>query len=916
MPNAGANYYSISAAEALKKLGSGTEGLNAKEAAERLKQYGNNVLKERKKRTVLDMFIGEFKDFVILLLIAAAIISAATTFLTNEGEYIDSVAILAIVFINAVIGVYQEYNAGKAIEALRKLIQPKAKVLRDGKEREIATSDLVPGDIILLSEGDKVPADARLIEAHNLEVSEASLTGESAPAQKDALSIVEYKMVINDRNNMVFMSTLVTAGSARAVVCFTGESTEIGRIANLVQEIEDEQTPLQVKLESLGKQLGKLAIAATILVFIVGIGRSVAGAGVTIKIIVDMFLIAVSLAVAAIPEGLPAVVTIALAIGVQRMAKRNSIIRRLPAAEGLGSSTIICSDKTGTLTKNEMTVRKVFTNRRDFGISGQGYEAIGEFLDSTGKRIPSPLQEPNLTELLNSAILCNNAALAESSSIIGDPTEACLLVAAKKAGIDYSLERRSRRKLEELPFDSSRKMMTVIYEEEEAGKIAYTKGAPEMLVEKCGYTMRNGKIEKLTSDGKAVILKKNASFASEGLRVLGFAFKMIRDKSIKGFKIGEIENELVFVGLMAMMDSPRQEAREAIAICKKAGIKAVMITGDNDLTARAVAKELGMYDERKDLILTGRKLEELTDAEFEKIVGNVAVYARVSPEHKLRIVAALQKKGEIVAMTGDGVNDAPAIKKSDIGVAMGITGTDVAKESADMVITDDNFASIVAAVEEGRIVFDNIMKAVKYLLSCNIGEVLVILVAILLGWDSPLIPIQILWMNLATDALPALALAADTKALDIMARRPRNPGEPLISDAEVKRLAFIGILMAIGTLGLFWYVNLNDGLEKARTVAFSTIIFFQLFLAMSWHTGRELLVSVGVLKNRFLFAAVILGLVAQVAIVQTGVLEAVFKTVPLSAADWLAILMVGSSIFILGEVAKHYTHFRKTGRLA
>ncbi|MFH0971277.1 MAG: cation-translocating P-type ATPase [Candidatus Micrarchaeota archaeon] len=915
MPETAVSYYSLSVAEALKKLDSNAEGLTTKDAAERLRKYGPNALKERKKRTVLDMFLDEFKDFVILLLMAAAIISAATTYFTNEGEYIDSAAILAIVVINAVIGVLQEYNANKAIEALRKLVQAKARVLRDGKEREIPTSDLVPGDIIIINEGDKIPADARLVESHNLEVEEASLTGESSPVEKKADVILDAKATINDCDNMVFMSTLVTKGTGKAVVCFTAESTEIGRIANLVQEIGDEQTPLQQKLETLGRQLGKLAIAATVLVFIVGTGRGLLGGGFEIKNVLDMFLIAVSLAVAAIPEGLPAVVTISLAIGVQRMAKRNSIIRRLPAAEGLGSATVICSDKTGTLTKNEMTVRRIFTNGKDFEITGQGYEAIGKFSDGAGKEIPNPLKEQNFCELFNSAILCNNAALAENSSIIGDPTEACLLVAAKKAGLDYLQEKQNRRKLDELTFDSNRKMMSVIYEEEEAGKIAYTKGAPEMLLEKCAYILKNGKMEKLGEEGKVAILRKNAEFASGGLRVLGFAFKMLKIRSIKEFKADQIENELVFIGLMAMMDSPRQEAKDAIAVCRKAGIKVVMITGDNELTARAVAKELGMFDEKKDRVLTGRKLEELSDAEFDKIVGSVTVYARVSPEHKMRIVTALQKKGEIVAMTGDGVNDAPAIKKSDIGVAMGITGTDVAKESADMVITDDNFASIVAAVEEGRIIFDNIMKSAKYLISCNIGEVLVIFVAIMLGWDSPLIPIQILWMNLATDALPALALAADTKARDIMNRRPRNPKESLISQSEMTRLAVIGILITIGTLGLFWFVNASEGLEKARTVAFSTIIFFQLFIALSWHAAGDMILKVGILKNKFLIFSVLLGFAMQIAIVQTGALEAVFKTVPLTAIDWIAISLVGGSIFIVEEMIKHAYNFRRTGQI-
>ncbi|MFH1442945.1 MAG: HAD-IC family P-type ATPase [Candidatus Micrarchaeota archaeon] len=911
MPESSASYHSISAEEALSSFKVGKDGLSKEEAELRLKQYGPNTLKARKKATLFEMFIGEFKDFVILLLIAAAIISAITTYMTNEGEYLDSIAIIAIVVINAIIGVFQQYRANQAIEALRRLVLPKANVVRNGKEMEINTSELVPGDIIILHEGDKVPADSRLIESHNLEADESSLTGESNPVGKSFKLKLDVKAVINDRQNMLFMSTLVTKGEARAVVCFTGGNTEIGKIATLVQSIGEEETPLQHKLDQLGKQLGKMAIAATVLVFAIGFIREIMGNGFEFHDVLQLFLVSVALAVAAIPEGLPAVVTIALAIGVQRMAKRNSIIRRLSAAEGLGSATVICSDKTGTLTRNEMTVRKIFTNGREYSVSGQGYSAEGEFSDEKGKKLLSPLKEANFSPLFHSAVLCNNASLTDTG-ILGDPTEACLLVVSKKAGMDYLLEKKSRKKVEELTFDSERKMMSVIYDEDEAGVIAYTKGAPEMLIEKCGFYLKDGKQVKLDAAMRQTIEGKNADFASEGLRVLGFAYRNLKTSGNREFKIGDVERELVFVGLMAMMDPPRKEVRDAIALCKQAGIRVVMITGDNELTAKVIAKELGMFDEKTDKVLTGRQLEDLPDSEYEKIASEVAVYARVSPEHKLRIVSTLQRKGESVAMTGDGVNDAPAIKKSDIGVAMGITGTDVAKESADMVITDDNFASIVAAVEEGRILFDNIMKAVKYLLSCNIGEVLVILLAIIIGWDYPLLPIQILWMNLATDALPALALAADTKAKDIMCRPPRKPDEPVIPKDDMVRLGMIGALITIGTLAMFWW-GLNSGipdhelaLEKARTLAFSTIIFFQLFIALSWHAHKAPILEVGVFKNRFLVAAVLIGFVSQILIVQTGILEAIFYTVPLLPLEWAMIFLVGSSVFIVEEIIKYF----------
>ncbi|HLC48356.1 MAG TPA: calcium-translocating P-type ATPase, SERCA-type [Candidatus Norongarragalinales archaeon] len=914
MPKESVSFHSLSAEGALKKLNSQKEGLSATEASGRLLKFGPNTLKERKKRSLLDMFIGEFKDFVILLLIAASIISAIASYFSPEPEYIDSIAIIAIVVINAIIGVYQEYKAGKAIEALRKLVTPKAKVLRMGAEIEIPTAGLVPGDIIILHEGDKVPADARLLEAHNLEIEEASLTGESEPSSKKADAVVPEKAVVNDWRNMVFMSTLVTKGEARAVVCFTGADTQIGKIADLVQTIEEEQTPLQEKLEALGKQLGKIAIAAVAMVFVVGVARAYLSVGLDFDKILSFFLIAVSLAVAAIPEGLPAVVTISLAIGVQRMAKRNSIIRRLPAAEGLGSATVICSDKTGTLTRNEMTVRRIFTNSRAYSVTGGGYDLAGDILSESGSKIDAG-KEQNFQDLLHCALLCNNASLSgdgKNASIIGDPTEACLLVAGKKAGLDYLKEKKRRKKLDELTFDSTRKMMSVICDEEESGIVAYSKGAPEFVLEKSAFFMKDGRPERMDGPAKQLYLERNAEFASSGLRVLGFAMRLLKTRKRADFTIPEVESELVFLGLIAMMDPPRQEAKEAIAICKQAGIKTVMITGDNELTAKAIARELGIYEEGRNRAMTGRELEEIPDAEFSKIVQDISVYARVSPENKLKIVAGLKAKGEIVAMTGDGVNDAPAIKKSDIGVAMGITGTDVAKESADMVITDDNFASIVAAVEEGRVIFDNILKSVKYLISCNIGEVLIIFLAIMVGWDSPLLPIQILWMNLATDSLPALALAMDTKAVGIMKRKPRDPKMPVLTRNGLEKLAFIGVFMTILTLAMFWYQFETEGLAKARTAAFSLLVFFQLFIALSWHSDHDPLLKVGIFTNKYLLGAMLLGFASQILIVQTGALEAIFETVNMSAVEWVAVILISTSVLVAEEIVKYIAHRRGT----
>ncbi|HDN81517.1 MAG TPA: HAD family hydrolase, partial [Methanomicrobia archaeon] len=679
------------------------------------------------------------------------------------------VVISIILFASGVLGFVQEYRAEKSLEILKKMSSPKAKVLRDGTEKIIDTGELVPGDVILLEVGDKVPADCRIIKSYNLSIDESVLTGESVSVTKTSETLTE-KLPLAERKNLVFSGTIVTFGRGMCVVYATGMNTEFGKIAKMLQSVKKEMTPLQKNLEGVGKVLGVSALIICSLVAVLGILRGHEP--------LEMFIWGVSLAVAAVPEALPAVVTITLALGVQKMVKRNAIIRKLPAVETLGCTTVICSDKTGTLTKNEMTVKKIFFNDQIIEVSGVGYIPKGDFYVEKKE-----IDRKNLELIGRISALCNDAKLVHEKdyTVIGDPTEGALLVLAEKIGMQKSdLEERFPRK-DELTFTSERKMMSVLND------MIYSKGAPETILENCSYIYDNG-IREITETDKKKILEINETFASEGLRVLALAYR-------EGGLLEE--KDLVFASLTAMLDPPREEVREAIKICELSGIKVIMITGDHKLTAKAIANELGIFEEG-DIILTGRELDELSDSEFEKIVENVKVYARVSPEHKMKIISAFKKKGEVVAMTGDGINDAPALKNANIGIAMGITGTDVTKEASDMILTDDNFASIVAAVEEGRGIYDNIKKYLAYLLSCNVGEILVMFIAGLLAMPLPLIAIQILWINLVTDGLPAIALSVDPKEPDIMLRKPRVSGESIFTKRVKFMILWIGILIAIG----------------------------------------------------------------------------------------------------------------------
>nr|MCK4930000.1 calcium-translocating P-type ATPase, SERCA-type [Nanoarchaeota archaeon] len=863
-------------------------GLTSKEAGLRLEKFGANEIKKRKKISAFQIFVRQFTSFIVMILVAAIVISLLI------GEKLDAVVIAVILVFNGIFGFVQEYKAEKAIEALRKLTALKAKVIRNGKEEEVDSRDLVPGDIILLETGSKVPADARLIEVIAFQVDESSLTGESVPSRKFIEPIKE-NIQVTDQENMVFMGTIVTKGHAKAVITSIGMKTQIGKIAEMVQEVKEKLTPLQEKLKQFGKWLGFVTIGVCVVVFGVGVLREYLVKGlVETGFLSEMFLAAVALAVAAIPEGLPAIVTISMALGVRRMVKRNALIRHLPAVETLGCTNVICSDKTGTLTKDEMTVKEIYANNELIKVSGEGYKPEGEFFDLNNNKI----EPEHLELLLRIGVLCNESNLVQNDTwkIFGDPTEGSLLVSAQKAGLKKSELKKQFPQKDEIPFDSERKCMTTI-NEVKGENFAYVKGAPDLLLKKCGYIYVNGKVNKLIDTDKKKILDMNQNMSNRALRVLGFAYRLLEAKYKPNAE--EVEKDLVFVGLQAMIDPPREEVKGSIEKCKAAGIKTIMITGDYKLTAIAIAKQLGLFKEDSKA-LSGDELDKLSDEELSSIVEDVVIYARVSPEHKVRILNALKKKEHIVAMTGDGVNDAPALKKSDIGIAMGITGTDVAKEASDMVLTDDNFTSIANAVEEGRGIYDSIKQFIQYTLSSNLGEILVIFIAILIGWPLPLIAIQILWVNLLTDGLPGLALGLDPFSKDIMKRAPRKRGEKIISRDVTQNILIVGSVMCIGTLFMFYSYGVESA--KANSIAFTTLIMFQLFNVLTYRAKHF---AIKLSTSKFLIGSVIISLLMQFAVLYTP-LSAAFKTTPLGLVDWVKVLLVSFILYIILEARKTF----------
>lgn len=885
-------YYNLTVEESIKALESSFEsGLSDSQAKERLLKFGANQLREKKSASALKIFLEQFQDFIVWILIGAALVSG---FLK---EWVDAVAIIAIVILNAILGFVQEYRAEKSLAALKKLSSPNSKVIRNGQHAVIPSANLVPGDIIELEAGDNIPADSRIVWlTSNFSVLEASLTGESTPVAKTSIHLNEKEVPLADRGNMVYMGTSVSTGKAKALVADTGMQTELGKIAGMVQDIEPEDTPLQKKLEQFGKWIVGLCFILVAFVFLLEWLRG--------GKIIDVFLTSVSLAVAAIPEGLPAVVTIALALGVNRMVKRHALIRKLPSVETLGCATVICSDKTGTLTKNEMTAQAVYAGGRLFKVTGIGYEPKGDIL--LNEKNINIVDFPELNKALISAVLCNAAELIQENNIykvFGDPTEGSLLTLAAKAGILKGQKEKDFSFVDEIPFDSERKKMTILRRHEN-GIIAFVKGAPDVLLGNCINIQENNSIRALTQEDRKNILSANNDLANQAMRVLAVAYRNLESNYDK-YEAESIECNLTFSGLIAMIDPPREEVKLAIQECKSSGIKTVMITGDHKNTAVAIAKSLGFFKEGS-LALTGEELDKLSDEELFNRIERTPVYARVSPENKLRIVKAWRAHKEIVAMTGDGVNDAPAVKEADIGVAMGITGTDVTKEVSDMVITDDNFASIVAAIKEGRGIYDNIKKFIHYLLSCNAGEILVMFTASLCGMPVPLLPIHILWVNLVTDGFPALALGVDPVDPDIMKRPPRPTNEAVVTKNKAFLMLGQGAFIAFCSLFAFIFVLYieKESLERARSAAFIVLSCSQLFHSFNCRSMSESLFKLGVFTNKKLILATIVSFLLQMAVVYIPFLQKVFRTESLGFFDWAMVILVSSLPLWLMEIVK------------
>jgi len=856
--DSGKKWHEVDTKDVLKNLGTTESGLSESEAKSRLERFGLNEIIRKKKISKLKIFLNQFTSLLVIILIIATILSAAI------GETLDAIVILIILIFNAGFGFIQEYKAEKTIEALKKLTAPEAMVVRDGRSKRIPSNILVPGDIVMLEQGAKIPADMRITKEVELKIDESALTGESVSVSKCAEG-VKCK-TLAEMASIAFMGTIVTYGRGRGVVVNTGMKTEIGKIAKMVEEAEEQETPLQERLKIFGKKLGFIVIAISIVVIILGILRG--------NPLMEMIKTGIALAVAAIPEGLPAVVTITLAIGLKRLAKHKALVKKLPAVEALGSTSVICADKTGTLTKNEMTVRKIWYKDRLIEVTGKGFEPSGDFLFDE-KKI-DPIKDKPLSLLLKTGTLCSNAQLENDKSweIIGDPTEGALVVLSKKAGLGKETLEKQNPRLHEIPFTSERKMMSTVNKTGNKN-ILYVKGAPETILDLCTKIYESGRVKKLTKNEKETILDLNQSLTNEALRVLGFAYRELKTKNYKG-----IEKDLIFIGLAGMIDPPRPDVGENIKLCKQAGIKTVMITGDHKNTALAIAKEIGMFNEG-DKVLTGAELGSISDEKLKEMVEDVSVYARVDPKHKVRIVSAFKEKGHIIAMTGDGVNDAPALKNADIGIAMGIKGTDVAKEASDMILADDDFSNIVRAVEEGRHIYDNIKKFIYYLLSSNIGEVLVVFLAMLLFVDPsgnsllPLLAVHLLWINLVTDGPPALALGIDPPSPDVMNRPPRNPKEKILSKGAIRFLIMIGIIMCIGTLG----VNVIN----CRSLKYSVF-------------------KIGVFSNRKLIYAVAASIILQLLVIYVPAIQVGFKTVFLGLFDWLVIVAVSSTVLIITQV--------------
>ncbi|MGQ9694199.1 MAG: cation-translocating P-type ATPase [Thermodesulfobacteriota bacterium] len=883
--------YDIS--EVLRKVNTDQrKGLTTEEVRKRLDIYGYNEFKKEERVSPLTIFFNQFKNVLIIILLIATLLSALV------GEIFDAGLILVIVIFCALLGFIQEYRAERALEALKKMLSPTITAIRDGKEQEVLSKELVPGDILILEAGDKVPADARLIEAHSLRCDEAPLTGESVPVGKN-IQPLSPETRVGDQKNMVFTGTTITYGRGKAVVTSTGMQTEFGKIAEQVMAVETEKTPLEKRTEEIGKWLGIIALGICGGVAGISIIRELLVGAVNLEFLITMVMFAVALAVAAVPEALAAIVTGSLAIGMHQMAKRNALIRKMPAVETLGCTTVICSDKTGTLTKGEMTVRQIFTDGHLIEVTGAGYKPVGEF--KTNKEF-NPQTNETLRFLLQAGLLCSDAILEEKEGkwfIKGDPTEGALVVVAAKGGVNQAEMRLEAPRLEEIPFSSERKRMTTIHRWGESKRIAFMKGAPEIVLEKCAYIQDQQDLSPLTAEKREEILRVNEKMAQGALRVLGVSYREVSADLV--CVEDAVEHDLVFLGLVGMMDPPREEAIEAVKVCHQVRIKPIMITGDHKLTAVAVAKEVGIYHEG-DRVLTGEELEKMSEEEFSQIVDQVTVYARVSPMDKLKIVRAWKSKGEVVAMTGDGVNDAPALKHADIGVAMGISGSEVTKEAADMVLNDDNFATIVKAIERGRWIYDNIKKYLTYLLRCNITEVIVIGgVVLMMGPEYlPLVPAAILFINLVTDGLPALALGISPPDPDIMQRPPRDPQESVFS-WEVKAFILLALIIEIPFFFFIFFHELAD-IKHARTEIFFLFIFIELIIALNFRSMRYSVFKVP--PHKWLVLAVLSQVVLTVILIEIPSVREAFGIIHPTATDLEIIFAFGVFVFICMEIIK------------
>lgn len=863
-------WFNKSISAVLKELEvNSSTGLSENEVIQRREKYGLNELVTKKPKSLLRIFFSQLNNIMIYILIVAALISGFI------GEISDAVIIAIVVLINAIVGVVQESKAEKALDALKKLSTPKALVKRDGTLHEIPSQEIVPGDVVIIDAGRYIPCDLRLIETANLQIEESALTGESVPDDKQAELLIETEDTpLGDQENMAFMSTLATYGRGIGIAVATGMDTQIGKIATLLEESEEGQTPLQKKIAELGKILGFAAIGICALMFLVGVLQN--------RDLFEMFLIALSLAVAAIPEGLPAIVTIVLAMGVQRLIKEHAIVRKLPAVETLGSVSIICSDKTGTLTQNKMTVTHFFADN-----------------------LPGDIATLDLTKeahrlLLENLVLCNDSTYSESTKT-GDPTEIALLEAGAKSDITKESLQQSHPRVDEIPFDSDRKLMTTIHNYKNRF-LVMTKGALDSLLKISTTAYINGETVPLTEELKTTLMEASNTMSNGALRVLGAAYKSLAAVPSMG---DSVEENLTFIGLVGMIDPPRLEVKDSIALCKKAGIKTIMITGDHKNTAFAIAMELGIANNIEEVI-SGFELDKLTQAQLNNKIERFSVFARVSPEHKVTIVKAIKSKGNIVSMTGDGVNDAPSLKAADIGVAMGITGTDVAKGAADIVLTDDNFSTIVSAIKEGRNIYNNIKKSIMFLLSCNLGEVIALFLAILMGWASPLRPIHILWVNLVTDTLPTLSLGVDSGDPTVMDNKPRDPKATLFAEGAGVRLILNGILIGILTLTAFAIGDrlYPDSLMHAQTLAFAVLSITQLFHSLNMRHPDKSIFQLGLFTNKYLIFSIILGILLQVIVITVPALAAVFKVFPLTLRDWAFVLALSIMPLVINEIVK------------